>query len=116
MISMYLVFKVILTGLLVAAISVAAKKSSTFGALIASLPLTSILAMVWMYHEDKNIQAIGELSLDIFWLVIPSLIFFIMMPFLLKKSLGFYPSLLVSCFTTTVTYFLFFRIKNLILS
>ena len=85
-------------------ISEIAKRSSIFAAVLASLPLTSILAFVWMNHDAENTEAIRQLSYGIFWMVIPSLAFFIMLPVLLKTGMRFYPSLILSCFGTAILY------------
>jgi uncharacterized membrane protein (GlpM family) len=100
----YLLLKACITGVVVVAISEIAKRSSIFAAVLASLPLTSILAFVWMNLETENTEAIRELSRGIFWMVIPSLAFFIILPALLKTGMRFYPSLLISCMSTAILY------------
>jgi hypothetical protein len=77
-----------------------------FGALLASLPLTSVLAMLWLYLDTKEIGKVAELATGIFWLVIPSLVFFISLPFLLKKGVNFYLSMGISMSVTAGCYFL----------
>jgi len=88
------------------AISEIAKRSSYWGGIMASLPLISIIAFIFLYEETKDIKAISSLSTDIFWLVIPSLALFIMLPIMLKKGMNFYGSLGVSCLVTIVCYYL----------
>lgn len=100
----YLILKAALTGIIVVAIAEIAKRSSVLAAILASLPLTSILAFNWMYIDSKNIENIRELSMGIFWMVIPSLSFFLILPGVLKTGMKFYPSLLVSCFGTAIIY------------
>ena len=70
--------KIIVTAVLVVLISEAAKRWTLLGAIIASLPLTSILAMVWLYLDTKNVEKVATLSWGIFWVVIPSLAFFVL--------------------------------------
>jgi hypothetical protein len=89
----YYALKVLISAVLIVAISEIAKRSSFIGGLIASLPLVSILAFVWLYVETKNPERIGALSYSIFWLVLPSLSLFIALPYLLKKTENFYLSL-----------------------
>ncbi len=74
------------------------------GALIASLPLTSLLAIVWLYIDTKDQQKVIALSHGIFWIVIPSLIFFVSLPFLLKQGINFWGSLGASILITGATY------------
>ena len=82
----YSVIKIIITSLIIVAISEISKRSSFIGALLASLPLVSVLAMVWLYIDTKDVEKVSDLANSIFWLVIPSLAFFISLPLLLKKG------------------------------
>ena len=100
----YYAVKVLVSALLIVAISEAAKRSSTLGALLASLPLISILAFVWLYLDTGSAERIASLSLDIFWLVIPSLLLFLALPGLIRLGWGFWPSLLASLAATSAAY------------
>ena len=102
---LYVTIKVLLTSVLVVAVSEAAKRSALFGALIASLPLTSILAMIWLYVDTGDTEKIARLSTGVFWLVLPSLVLFLSLPVLLRAGLGFYPSLGISIGLTIGAYF-----------
>ncbi len=66
-------------------------------AALASLPLTSILAFLWIYIERKDVTAVTSLSHSIFWLVLPSLVFFLLLPLLIKSGIQFYAALGLSC-------------------
>jgi hypothetical protein len=70
------------------AVSEIAKRHSGFAALVEALPLTSLLAFVWMQVEGASSQAVAELSTQIFWLVLPSLVLFLVLPPLLKQGFG----------------------------
>lgn len=85
----YLIFKTLLSAVVLVAVSEIAKRSSVWAALVASLPLTSILAMVWLYLDTKETATIAQLSRDIFWLVLPSLVFFVVLPWLLERGWQF---------------------------
>ena len=98
--------KIAFSSILVVLISEVSKRSTLIGALLASLPIVSLLAIFFIYFETKDIQKISELSYGIFWLVLPSLVFFVLFPFLLSKSINFYLSMGVSVVTTSVCYFL----------
>jgi len=89
----YYALKILISAVLIVAISEVAKRSSLMGGLIASLPVVSILAFVWLYVDTKSIEKITALSYSIFWLVLPSLSLFVTLPWLLKKSGNFYLSL-----------------------
>jgi hypothetical protein len=102
----YYVVKIAVSAALITAISEIAKRNSGFAALIAALPLTSILAFVWMQWDGAAPEKIAELSVQIFWLVIPSLALFLILPLLLKQGLAFWPSLALAAAATAACYFL----------
>ena len=104
---LYIAFKLIITAVVVVGVSEIAKRSSTFAAMLAALPLTSILAMTWLYVDTNDTGKIIDLSYGIFWLVLPTLLFFIVLPVLLKNHIGFWPSMIVSMVIMIVFYLLF---------
>lgn len=85
-------------------VSEIAKRNSGFAALVAALPLTSLLAIVWMRIEGAQITQIAELSSQIFWLVLPSLLLFLLFPLLLKQGLAFWLSLGLASSATVLCY------------
>src|SRR5690625_1175341 len=100
----YLILKLFLSAGMIVAVSEIAKRSGYLGALIASLPLTSILAIVWLYLETGSSEKIGALTTSIFWFVLPSLVFFIALPLLLRWGLHFWISVAASCIFTGPAY------------
>ncbi len=96
--------KVILTALVVVVVSEVAKRWTLMGAVIASLPLTSILALIWLYAETKSTTKVMDLSWGIFWVVIPSLLFFVTFPLLIKWGGHFWLSLSGACAVTALGY------------
>lgn len=98
------VVKALLTGILVIAISEVAKRSTLLGAIIASIPLTSVLAIVWLYAETRDTEKIAALSTSILWFVLPSLVLFIALPLLLRSGVNFWLSLALSLGCTAVAY------------
>lgn len=109
---MYFVFKTLITALVVAGVSELARRYSLLAALLASLPFTSILAFIWVYFETKDVQKVAELSHSILWLVIPSLLFFIMFPLFIKMGFKFVPALLLSCVLMSAGYIGFIFLKK----
>jgi hypothetical protein len=91
---------------MIVAVSEVAKRSSLFGALIASLPLTSLLAILWMKFERVELGKITALSQSIFWLVIPSLFFFLLFPALINRGVHFWLGFGISAAITIVIYFI----------
>jgi hypothetical protein len=88
-----LVIKVLLTALIVVAVSELARRSTLAGALLASLPLTSLLALTWLYYDTGDAGQAADLARGIFWLVLPSLAFFLAFPAGVRAGWGFWPSM-----------------------
>lgn len=101
----YYITKIVITALLIVLISEISKRSSLIGAILAAIPLVSILAMTWMYIDTNNSTKAVEFSNNIVWLIVPSMTLFIVFPILIKKGLGFYPSMLISISMTFVAYY-----------
>jgi hypothetical protein len=96
--------KVGLSALIIVVIAEVAKRSSFWAAALASLPLTSLLAFVWLYLDTGDAQKVAVLAGGIFWLVLPSLLLFVLLPILLRSGLGFWFSLAVSSAATALAY------------
>ena len=96
--------KIALSALVLVAIAEIAKRSSFWAAALASLPLTSLLAFVWLYLDTGDAQQVATLAGGIFWLVLPSLLLFVLLPLLLRNGLGFWLSLAISGAATALAY------------
>jgi hypothetical protein len=96
--------KIALSALIVVAVAEVAKRSTFWAAALASLPLTSVLAFVWLYLDTGDVQKIAALSGSIFWLVLPSLLLFVLLPILLRSGWGFWASLALSSAATALAY------------
>ena len=108
----YYITKIAITTVLIVVISEIAKRSSFVAALLASIPLVSVLAMLWLYVDTKDIEKISALATSIFWLVLPSLVLFITLPLLLKQGLHFYSSISLSIGFTVGAYWLMVVVLN----
>jgi hypothetical protein len=101
--SHYLV-KIVVTVLLVVVISEVSKRSTFVGALLASIPIVSVLAMIWLYNDTRDVAQVAALSRSVFWLVLPSLVLFLLLPAMLARGFNFYLSLASSIGATSVLY------------
>lgn len=108
----YYLVKLITTTVLIVVISEIAKRSSFIGAILASIPLISVLAMIWLYIDTKDVTKISELSTGVAWLVIPSLALFLSLPVLLKQGINFYLSIGISIVITIICYWLMLYVLN----
>ena len=100
----YAIFKAGLSGVLVSVVSETAKRSPSLGALIASLPLVSILGMIWLWRDTHDAERLSSHAEATFWFVLPSLPMFLVLPWLLRSGIGFYVALLLSCLLTVILY------------
>jgi hypothetical protein len=96
--------KVVVSALAIVAVSEIGKRNAFWAAALASLPLISLLAFVWLYLDTGDVEKVAALSRGIFWLVLPSLVLFIALPLLLRGGLGFWPSLTMACIITAAAY------------
>ncbi len=103
---LYYAVKVLLSALVIVAVSEIAKRSTAFAAFVASLPLTSLLAFIWLRVDGEAPAKIAALSGQIFWLIIPSLVLFPVLPLLIRYGLGFWTSLCLSIVATAGAYLL----------
>jgi hypothetical protein len=108
----YYLVKLAVTTVLIVVISEIAKRSSFVGALLASIPLISVLAMFWLYIDTKDVSKVSALTSSIFWLVLPSLALFVTLPVLLKQGINFYISISISVMVTIGCYWLMMTILN----
>ena len=101
---LYLLFKAAVSGLIVAVVSETARRSPGLGALIVSLPLVSILGMIWLWRDTSDPQRLAAHAGATFWYVLPSLPMFLLMPALLRRGVGFWPALGAGCLLTVALY------------
>jgi len=98
------IIKVLLTSVLIVTISEVGKRNSIMAAVYASLPLTTLLAMVWLYLDTYDTQKVSSLSWNVLIAVIPSHVFLIAFPLLVKYGLNFWISLFISMVLTAIAY------------
>ena len=98
--------KIGLTALIIFAVVQVSERNTLLAAVLASIPIVSVLAMMWMNHEGQSATEIAGFAKDIVWFVIPSLLLFIIMPLLIERGWEFYPALGAGLSTTILGYFL----------
>jgi hypothetical protein len=101
---LYFVLKAAISGLLVALISEVARRAPGWGGVLASLPLTSLLAMIWLWRDTGDEQRIADLATSTFWFFLPSMPLFLLLPALLKHGLGFWAAMIVAVVGTLLLY------------
>jgi F0F1-type ATP synthase assembly protein I len=98
------IIKLALTALIILVVSEISKRLPLLGSLIASLPLISVLGMIWIFQETKDNQKIITHAEGTFWYVLPSLPMFLVMPWMMKKGVSFYLSLGAGILLTVILY------------
>ena len=101
---LYIAVKALISGVIIALVSEIAKRSPGMGAVILSLPLVSILAFIWLWHDTANEEGIAALAQSTFWFVLPTLPMFLVLPVLLRGGMGFWVALAISCLLTMALY------------
>jgi len=97
--------KLILTALVVLFVTKIQVVSDRLSALLIALPLTSLLAMIWMRLEKQDPERIANHAEGTFWFVLPSLPMFLVLPWMLRNGWGFGIALAVNCVLTVVLFF-----------
>ncbi len=105
-------FKIILTAIIIVGVAQLSQKDTLLAAVLASIPLVSVLAMMWMNQDGASNEDIVNFSKDIVWLVLPSLLLFIVMPELIERGWDFYPALGGGLCATVIGYFLMIEIME----
>lgn len=107
---MLLLAKFGISAALIVLISELGKRHPALAALVASLPLVSVLAMGWMYAENVGNERIAAHSHATFWYVLPSLPMFLVLPVLLRRGVGFPASMIACIALTTLLYAIILRV------
>ncbi len=100
----YLAIKAALSGIIVAAVSQIAKRYPGIGGLIASLPLVSVLGMIWLWNDTHDPDRMAAHVSATLWFIAPSVPMFVLIPLLLKRGVTFWPSLAAGCLLTISLY------------
>ena len=101
---LYLAIKAALSGIIVAAVSEIARRYPGWGGLVASLPLTSLLAMLWLWRDTADSERVAELSVSTIWFFVPSVPLFIVLPILIRSGLGFWTAMTIVVVGTLALY------------
>ena len=105
--------KIALTALIIFSIAQVSERSTLMAAVLASIPIVTVLSMMMMHHEGQSAVEISGFAKDIVWLVIPSLLLFIVMPWLIEsRSWDFYPALAAGMACTITGYFLMVQMMD----
>jgi hypothetical protein len=102
---LYLAIKAAISGIIIAIVSEVARRSPGWGALIVSLPLVSILGMIWLWRDTHDPVRMAAHAQSTFWFVLPTLPMFLLIPAMLRQGLPFWLALAAGCAVTILLYF-----------
>jgi len=101
---LYFALKAAFSGIMIAAISEVARRSAALGALIAALPLVSIIAVIWLWRDTSDTARVADHLHATFWYVLPSMPMFLAVPALLRAGVGFWAALTLGCLLTVILF------------
>ena len=107
-----LIVKALISGIVIAIVSELAKKNNLAASIIHSLPLTSLLAFMWLYAGTRDAALVGRHAYGTFWFVLPTLPMFLLMPWMIQKLGGFWPALSAGIVLTIGLYALTMRLLD----
>lgn len=96
--------RAILSGLVVALASAVARRSPVLGSLIVSLPLVSVLSMIWLWRDGSTRLELATYIQNTFWFFLPTMPMFLVIPLLLRRGMAFWPALGLGCALTILLY------------
>ncbi len=102
--SMQDVVKLVLTALVILFVTKIQLVSDRLSALLIALPLTSLLAMMWMRAEGQGSERIANHAEGTFWFVLPTLPMFLVLPWMLRNGWGFGIALTANCVLTVILF------------
>ncbi|QDC39064.1 DUF3147 family protein [Sphingobium fuliginis ATCC 27551] len=99
-----LALRALISGIIIAIVSVVSRRYPGLGALIASLPLISVLGMIWLWNDRPDAENMARHAEATFYYVIPSLPMFLLIPILLRRGVSFASALIAGCAVTILLY------------
>jgi len=100
------IFKVLLTAVIILFVNKIQLFSDKLSALLIALPLTSLLAMIWMWQGGQTSSRIAGHAEGTFWFVLPTLPMFLILPWMLRNGWSFWTALGANCILTTGFFWL----------
>jgi hypothetical protein len=108
--ALFLATKAVLSGGIIVAVSELAKRNNTAASIVHSLPLVSLLALIWLHAGTRDTALVARHMAGTFWFVLPTLPMFLFVPWLLRRGAAFWPALAAGVVLTVALYFLTTRL------
>ena len=112
---LYVIQLIVKASIFVAVLIIIDRSKERWAALVASLPLVSVLSIMamWMHPvlpdgrrlpAPENVERIARHSWGVLGYVMPSLVLFVVLPVLLRRGVPFWLSLGIACVVTIGAY------------
>lgn len=89
--------KTLVSALVIAGVSEIGKRSTSLAAILAALPLSSVMVLTWLYLDTRDVEKVSHLSTGIFWALVPSFFFLLSLPWLLGHGVRFVVAMPLAC-------------------
>ncbi len=109
---LYYLTKLLVSAAIIVVVTEVAGRAPALGGLIKSLPIISLIAILWLWHDTRDVSKIAELSISTLWFVLPSLPFFVLLWAMLKRGMGFPMAFTASLIAMIICYLVTFAIMR----
>jgi F0F1-type ATP synthase assembly protein I len=99
-----LAIKALVSGAVIAIASELARRNPGWGGLVASLPLTTLIALTWLWRDTHDAARAADFIAGTALYVIAALPAFGVLALLLRKGAGFAPAMAASCVLAMAAY------------
>ena len=107
----FILFKILITSIIIVSITEIAKFNDKIGGLIAAMPLTTFLILFWMYYENVSENKISaHISYTLLYLI-ATVPMFLIFPYCLNKF-GFWFTIFISIFVTLISTLIIHQISK----
>ncbi len=98
--------KWLLSALIIVAVNKVQLFNDRLSALLIALPLTSLLAMIWMHQSGQSSERLANHAEGTFWFVLPTLPMFLILPWMWRHGWGFWSALGLNCLITAALFWI----------
>ena len=111
--NVFFIIKIFVSACIIATVSEIAKKFPSVGGLIAAMPITTLLSMIWIYYENKDLNLISNFLFSVLIGTFISFIFFVAAIFFIKKGMNFYLTIFLSTIILGASVFIYQKFLHL---
>ncbi len=107
----FIIFKILITSIIIISITEIAKFNDKIGGLIAAMPITTFLILFWMYYENASENKISiHMTYTLLYLT-ATVPMFLIFPYCLNKF-GFWITIFISIVITLISSLIIHQISK----